>query len=260
MMTHSPALDPFQAAVQAWPPGLDWQPTPAQVTDFGRLYQGILSGNQRLNLTRITAPLDFLEKHLWDSLAGILLSQSCRQLADIRAIDIGTGGGFPGLAIAMTWPQWQMTLLDSTRKKMVFLEELGYRLGLTNLSYVIDRAEAVGQQSRHRAQYDLATIRAVGDVAVCAEYGLPLLKVGGILVLYRGQWSPEEGDRLEAVSQQLGGKVLETIPAATPWTQAQRHFVYVIKEKPTPPEFPRAIGLPRQQPLVPLMPPDASKN
>jgi 16S rRNA (guanine527-N7)-methyltransferase len=138
----------------------------------------------------------------------------------------------------------------STRKKITFLEELGYRLGLKNLSFVVDRAEAMGQQAQHREQYDLATIRAVGDVAVCAEYGLPLLKVGGILVLYRGQWSQEEGDRLEAVSQQLGGKVLETIPTQTPWTKAQRHFVYVIKETPTSPEFPRAIGLPTQQPLV----------
>jgi 16S rRNA (guanine527-N7)-methyltransferase len=86
---------------------------------------------------------------------------------------------------------------------------------------------------------------------VCAEYGLPLLKVGGILALYRGQWSTEDGDRLAAVSQQLGGKPLETIPVATPWTNAQRHFVYVIKEKLTPAAFPRAIGLPRQSPLLP---------
>ncbi|MFN9175581.1 MAG: 16S rRNA (guanine(527)-N(7))-methyltransferase RsmG [Synechocystis sp.] len=248
-MNEAPELTIFQEALTHWPPGLDWQPTPDQITAFSRLYEGILSGNQRLNLTRITTPIDFLEKHLWDSLAGILLSPSCRQLSTVNAIDIGTGGGFPGLPIAITWPDWTVTLMDSTRKKITFLEELGYRLGLKNLSFVVDRAEAIGQQAQHRAQYDLATIRAVGDVAVCAEYGLPLVNVGGILVLYRGQWSAEEGDRLEAVSQQLGGKVLEIIPAETHWTKAQRHFVYVVKERPTPPEFPRAIGLPSQQPL-----------
>ena len=250
-MSIAPELTPFHQALENWPPGLDWQPTPDQIDAFCRLYQGVLSGNQRLNLTRITAPIDFLEKHLWDSMAGILLCQSCRQLSDVNAIDIGTGGGFPGFPIAITWPDWKVTLMDSTRKKITFLEELGYRLGLTNLSFVVDRAEAMGQQAQHREQYDLATIRAVGDGAVCAEYGLPLLKVGGILVLYRGQWSAEEGDRLGAVSQQLGGKLLETIPAETPWTKAQRHFVYVIKEQPTPSEFPRAIGIPSQQPLTP---------
>ncbi|MFM1843532.1 MAG: rRNA small subunit 7-methylguanosine (m7G) methyltransferase GidB [Cyanobacteriota bacterium] len=244
-----PDQEQFCQGLQAWPPGLDWQPSTDQIAAFSRLYEGLLSGNQRLNLTRITAPIPFLEKHLWDSLAGVLLCQSCRQLSGAAVIDIGTGGGFPGLPIAITWPEWKVTLMDSTRKKITFLEELGYRLGLTNLSFVVDRAEAMGQQAQHREQYDLATIRAVGDGAVCAEYGLPLLKVGGILVLYRGQWSPEEDDRLGAVSQQLGGKLLETIPTETPWTKAQRNFVYVIKEKPTPPEFPRAIGLPRQQPL-----------
>ena len=250
-MNTVPDLDQFRQGLQAWPLGLDWQPTPAQMSAFCQLYAGILSGNQRFNLTRITDPIAFLEKHLWDSLAGVLLCQSCRSLSDATVIDIGTGGGFPGIPIAMVWPDWTVALLDSTRKKITFLEELGYRLGLTNLNFVVDRAESIGQQSQHREQYDVATIRAVGDGAVCAEYGLPLLKLGGILVLYRGQWSQEDGDRLAAVSQQLGGKVLATIPVETPWTKAQRHFVYVIKEKPTPPEFPRAIGIPRQQPLIP---------
>ncbi|MEB3160402.1 MAG: 16S rRNA (guanine(527)-N(7))-methyltransferase RsmG [Synechocystis sp.] len=247
-------LDQLRQGLQDWPAGLDWQPTPAQIAAFCQLYEGILSGNQRLNLTRITAPMEFLEKHLWDSLAGILLCPSCCQLSGAAVIDIGTGGGFPGFPIALTWPQWRVTLLDSTRKKILYLEELGYRLGLTNVNVVVDRAESLGQQSQHRDQYDIATIRAVGDGAVCAEYGLPLLKVGGILALYRGQWSPEEGDRLAGVSQQLGGTVLATIPVETPWTKAKRHFIYVIKEKPTPPEFPRAIGIPRQHPLMPSAP------
>lgn len=255
-MTERSDLEQLRHALQQWPPGLDWQPSADQQEALGQLYAELLRGNQRLNLTRITAPAEFLEKHLWDSLAGVLLSPACRQLAAAAVIDIGTGGGFPGFPIAMTWPQGKVTLLDSTRKKIAYLEELGYRLGLTNLNFVVDRAESLGQQLQHREHYDLATIRAVGEGAVCAEYGLPLLKVGGILILYRGQWSEEEGDRLAAVSQRLGGRVLETIPVETPWTQAQRHFVYVIKDTPTPADFPRAIGIPRQHPL---MPPDAGQ-
>jgi 16S rRNA (guanine527-N7)-methyltransferase len=240
----------FRQGLTAWPAGLDWQPDDSQIEALCQLYQGILAGNARLNLTRITAPLDFLEKHLWDSLAGILLSPNCRNLSQAKVIDIGTGGGFPGFPVAMVWPQWSVTLLDSTRKKITYLEELGYRLGLTNLDYLVDRAEAVGQQSRHRVHYDLALIRAVGEGAVCAEYGLPLLKVGGTLVLYRGQWTTAETEQLEKVSELLGGKVTAIVPHTIPWSQGQRHFVYITKEKPTPSTYPRAIGIPRQNPLA----------
>nr|WP_051738917.1 MULTISPECIES: 16S rRNA (guanine(527)-N(7))-methyltransferase RsmG [unclassified Synechocystis] len=233
----------------AWPGGLPWQPDGDQVEALVKLYQGVLAGNARLNLTRITAPLDFLEKHLWDSLAGILLSDHCRNLSQPEVIDIGTGGGFPGLPVALVWPQWSVTLLDSTRKKINYLEELGYRSGLTNLSYLVARAEALGQEGPHRQKYDLALIRAVGEGAVCAEYALPLVKLGGMVVLYRGQWSPEEAEQLERASLLLGGRVMATVAVVTPWSKAQRHFIYMTKEKPTPKDFPRAIGVPRQHPL-----------
>lgn len=243
-------LEQFRRGLTTWPDSLDWQPDDSQIEALCQLYQGILAGNARLNLTRITAPRDFLEKHLWDSLAGILLSPPCRDLFQAKVIDIGTGGGFPGLPVAMVWPQWSVTLLDSTRKKITYLEELGCRLGLTNLNYLVDRAEAVGQQSQHRAHYDLALIRAVGDGVVCAEYGLPLVKVGGTLVLYRGQWTTAETEQLEKVSELLGGKVTAIVPHTTPWSQAQRHFIYIAKKKPTPHDYPRAIGIPRQNPLI----------
>ncbi|MBE9176214.1 16S rRNA (guanine(527)-N(7))-methyltransferase RsmG [Synechocystis salina LEGE 06155] len=235
--------------MESWPQGLAWQPDGEQIQALVKLYQGVLAGNARLNLTRITAPLDFLEKHLWDSLAGILLSDHCRAYPQARVIDIGTGGGFPGLPVALVWPQWSVALLDSTRKKINYLEELGHRLGLANLTYLVARAEAVGNQPQHRAQYDLALIRAVGEGAVCAEYALPLVKVGGTVVLYRGQWSAAEAAQLERASALLGGKVTATVAVVTPWSGAQRHFIYLTKEKSTPNDFPRAIGIPRQHPL-----------
>nr|WP_199309638.1 16S rRNA (guanine(527)-N(7))-methyltransferase RsmG [Synechocystis sp. FACHB-383] len=242
-------LGEFRRGLESWPPGLAWQPDGEQIEALVKLYQGVLTGNARLNLTRITAPLDFLEKHLWDSLAGILLSDHCHGYPQAKVIDIGTGGGFPGLPVALVWPQWSVALLDSTRKKVNYLEELGHRLGLANLTYMVARAEAVGHQSQHRSQYDLALIRAVGEGGVCAEYALPLVKVGGTVVLYRGQWSAAEAEQLERASALLGGKVSATVAVVTPWSGAQRHFIYLTKEKPTPNDFPRAIGVPRQHPL-----------
>ena len=241
-------VNQLQHLIDTWPDTLDWSVTP-YCCQLCRLYQGILDGNQRLNLTRIIDPQDFLEKHLWDSLAGILLSPVCRSVTQVSLIDIGTGGGFPGLPVAMIYPHWSVMLMDSTRKKIKFLNGLGQQLGLENIHCVTGRAETLGQASTHRERYQLATLRAVGSAALCAEYGLPFLQLGGTLVLYRGQWQPSDAAELTAACELLGGKVTTVIPHETPWTHSQRHYVYVQKINPTPADYPRANGIPKQSPL-----------
>ncbi len=189
-----------------WRSTLSWQPNDQQQQAFQGLYDAILSGNQRLNLTRITEPEDFWEKHLWDSLRGIYgtgipLSETA------RLIDIGTGGGFQGLPIAIAQPHWQLTLVDSTRKKINFIQETAQQLGLSQVKAIVSRAEELGQERAYRERYDIATIRAVATANVCAEYVLPLVKVGGWAILYRGQWTPEENQALQDAIAQLGGTV-----------------------------------------------------
>lgn len=230
---------------------LGWQPIAEQQAQFQQLYEGVLQGNQQFNLTRITEPLEFWEKHLWDSLSGIapLLEESIASELPQRAIDIGTGAGFPGIPVAIACPTWHVTLLDSTRKKVQFLETVAARLGLTNVATRVDRVEAIGQQPQHREQYDLALVRAVAAAAVCAEYALPLLKIGGLAVLYRGLWTEEETAALEPVAQQLGGTVERVAAFKTPITQGERHCLYLRKVASTPPQFPRAVGTPAQKPL-----------
>ncbi|NJL82656.1 MAG: 16S rRNA (guanine(527)-N(7))-methyltransferase RsmG [Chloroflexaceae bacterium] len=232
---------------ECWRETLNWEPTAAQQEQLQRLYAGILAGNQRLNLTRLTEPGEFWEKHLWDSLSGVaaLTLEPGRRL-----VDIGTGGGFPGLAIAIFAPQVEVTLLDATRKKLVYLAELVSDLGLSNVQTLTGRAEALGQERRYRATWDLALARAVGPAAVCAEYGLPLLKVGGMAVLYRGQWSEAESQGLAPALGQLGGELESVSRLETPLTQSLRHCLYVRKVAATPAKFPRAIGIPRQHPLA----------
>ena len=92
-------------------------------------------------------------------------------------------------------------------------------------------------------------MRAVSAATVCAEYALPLLKLNGLAILYRGQWSPADHQALEAALQQLGGEIAAVSATPTPLTQAQRHCIYIRKLIPTPLEFPRRVGLPAQQPL-----------
>lgn len=245
MPTSLPTLPPL---TDLWQTTLQWTPTPTQQELLQQLYQGILEGNQVLNLTRITAPEEFWEKHIWDSFSGLqdYLKQAT---APNRIIDIGTGGGFPGLPAAIAFPASTITLLDATRKKITFLETLAQSLGLTNVVTVTERAEALGQHPQHREQYDLALLRAVAPANVCAEYALPLVQLGGRVILYRGQWTPEEEKELVGAIAHLGGQLARVDALTTPLSQSLRHCIYIDKVAPTPERFPRAVGVPRQRPL-----------
>ncbi len=259
--------------LECWQETLHWQPTLLQQQQFQHLYAQTLQGNRQLNLTRITEPEAFWEKHLWDSLSGIKPWLPARSIetpesilevlppnlsptlpstlpSNCRSIDIGTGAGFPGLPIALVQPSWTVTLLDSTRKKMAFVEMMLAELEIKNAKTLSDRVEQAAYHPRHRAAYDLATLRAVAAASACAEYALPLLKVGGIAVLYRGQWTEEEAIALEATLQVLGGRLVAVEAFKTPISQGDRHCLYLTKEKPTSPEFPRPTGIPTRVPLA----------
>jgi len=232
---------------ELWQQTLSWQPDLRQQAQFQRFYDLILQGNQQLNLTRITTAEEFWEKHLWDSLSGVKPWLDNKEPYSV--IDIGTGAGFPGVPVAIVRPEWQITLLDSTRKKLTFVEQALAELGLENARTCVDRAEQVGQDPQHRAGYDRVLIRAVATASVCAEYAMPLLKIGGTAVLYRGQWTEPEAIGLQSALETLGGRVEQVEAFATPLTQSARHCVYVQKLKPTPAQFPRSIGVPTQKPL-----------
>jgi 16S rRNA (guanine527-N7)-methyltransferase len=247
------SIDQLPEMLEVWQETLTWQPSQCQQARFQRLYELVLAGNRQFNLTRIIEPIEFWEKHLWDSLVGVRhwLASSDREeiQLSLRAIDIGTGAGFPGLPMAIACPNWTITLMDSTRKKIVFLDTLVTTLGVENAKTWCDRAEQVGQHPQHREAYDLALVRAVASAAVCAEYALPLVKIGGSVVLYRGQLSVEEMEVLERAVQSLGGAIESIEAFKTPLSESVRHCLYLKKTTATLNEFPRAIGIPVQNPL-----------
>lgn len=234
-----------------WQETLHWQPTPPQQAQYQRLYELTLAGNRQLNLTRITEPEAFWEKHLWDSLRGILpLLPGGDSSAKIDTIiDIGTGAGFPGLPVAIALPGVEVTLLDSTGKKIDFIKTLLGDLGIKNAVTLTARVEDAGRMPECRELYDVATIRAVAAPSVCAEYALPLLKKGGLGILYRGEFTQEEERGLEKALKLLGGKLEAIAPLTTPLSQSDRHYLYVRKISATPDKFPRPVGVARQRPL-----------
>ncbi len=226
-----------------WQQTLNWQPTAEQKQLFQNLYEGIIAGNQQLNLTRITEPREFWEKHLWDSLRGIGYqglggigdnhpiplqeTETKQENLSPKVIDIGTGAGFPGLPIAIACPHYAITLLDSTRKKITFLDTLITQLSIQNVTTLIGRAEAINQQPEFRKNYDIALLRAVAPASTCAEYALPFLKTGGLAVLYRGHWTDEETENLTHVVEKLSGKVESIEEFTTPLSNSIRHCIYI---------------------------------
>jgi 16S rRNA (guanine527-N7)-methyltransferase len=219
---------------ELWQETLSWQPNETQQAKFQRLYELILEGNQKLNLTRITEPQEFWEKHLWDSLRGIKFLLGASQPTDappssLQILDIGTGAGFPGLPAAIARPDATVTLLDATRKKIAFLDALIPQLAVENVKTLVGRAEQVRGDRQHREQYDLALVRAVSSASACAEYALPMLKPGGLAVLYRGQWTAAEAEDLAQTAKRFSGKLDAVEEFMTPLTQGIRHCVFLQK-------------------------------
>ena len=251
--------------VDIWEETLNWKPSAQQQIQFQRLYELIIEGNRQLNLTRITEPEDFWEKHLWDSLRGIkfLISQEIetkdgkeeidnkknKKNNNNKIIDLGTGAGFPGIPAGIAVNNCTINLVDSTNKKINFIDSILPKLNLNNVRATTCRAEEIGRDSKHRETYDIAFIRAVASASACAEYALPLLKKGGLAVIYRGSWTEEENINMEKAVQKLGAIIESIEQFNTPLSKGDRHCLYLRKVNTTPPKFPRLVGVPARNPL-----------
>jgi 16S rRNA (guanine527-N7)-methyltransferase len=218
--------------------------TPAQLDQFAIYLAELQDWNARLNLTAIADAEGIVTRHFLDSLRCALSWGE----APANLIDIGTGAGFPGLPLKILRPALRLTLVESIGKKAAFLRHIAARLNLADVEVLVDRAEAAGRDPARREQYDVAVARAVAELRVLAEYCLPLCRVGGRFLAPKGAQLEAEVAAARPAIAALGGRLVAIEPVELLGAEP-RSLVVIDKVAPTPPQYPRAIGVPAKRPL-----------
>lgn len=212
--------------------------------NVNRFISLLLDENTRQNLVSRKSINEELDKHVEDSLKILEFTS----LEKKEIVDIGSGAGFPGLIVAINTPESLFTLVESDLKKSTFLETAKTDMGLNNVKIVRRRAEELGQDEIYRESFDICTSRAVASMNIILEYGLPLLKEGGLLMLWKGRNYQQEIDTAQKALEILGGKVVD-IHTYNLMEERDRVIVVVEKVRTTPAKYPRRVGIPSKRPL-----------
>ena len=240
-MASALALDALWAA-------LGWTPSAVQLEQLQALQAELRGWNQRVNLTRLVEGDDYWITQVFDSLWPLAPWLGSGEA--LRVIDIGTGGGFPGLAAAIALPGAQLTLVDSVGRKLEAVRAMAAAIGLADRVVLrCERAERSGHQRGQRGAYQLALARAVAAAPVVAEYLVPLLAPGGRALLYRGQWSPEDQAALERAITPLKATISRQEQRELPAGRGTRTLIELAPGGPCPRTYPRAVGIPAKTPL-----------
>lgn len=235
----------FQKVLEQWGIGCSKRQQ-EQLTTY---YEMLVEKNKVMNLTAITEFPEVLEKHFLDSVA---VGRYVKFVPGAAIIDLGTGAGFPGMPLKILFPELKMTLADSLKKRLVFLDEVIETLELQDIRTVHARAEDLARDGAHREQYDYCVSRAVANLSSLSEYCLPFVKVGGTFISYKSGEIEEEVTAAKRAIFLLGGKLEEVIPFqldGIDGTEVRRSFVMIAKEKRTPKGYPRKSGVPTKKPL-----------
>ncbi len=213
--------------------------------DYKRLISLALEWNEKINITAITDPDEFMEKNIVDSLAivGLDAIENANNI-----MDLGTGGGYPGLPLAMHYPDKCFVLVDSVSKKLKVIGDICEKLGIMNVDTVHGRVEDLGWQPGMRDSFDLVVSRAVANMATLAEYALPFVKKGGHFVAYKTENALDEIAEANKAIEKLGGRLskIERIGDG----KTGHLLVVVEKSVETPKVFPRKPGEAKKNPII----------
>lgn len=217
-----------------------------QLHQFVVYERELLAWNEKFNLTAIRDVEGIRAKHFLDSMSCAL---AWKEKHPTRLVDVGTGAGFPGLALKILYPTMRLTLVESVGKKVSFCQHIAETLGLENVEILHSRAEDVGRLPAHREKYDWAVARAVAQLPILAEYLLPLVQVGGCMLAQKGESGPAEAQAADRAFQLLGGHLRQLVHVTLPSVVDERYLVIADKVAATPPSYPRKAGLPAKSPL-----------
>ncbi len=211
------------------------------------LYRDILKEwNKKINITSIEDDEEIYIKHFIDS---VLLLNENNINEKKTVIDVGTGGGFPGLPLKIVNDNYKITLLDSLKKRIDFLSQVTKALDLSDVNLIHGRAEDYGQNKELRECYDICVSRAVAPLNVLSEYCIPFVKVGGYFAAYKSDNISQEISNSDNAIKKLGGKIKEIKEISIPATDIIRKIVIIEKIEPTNTRYPRKAGKPSKDPL-----------
>jgi 16S rRNA (guanine527-N7)-methyltransferase len=213
---------------------------------FQRYMDLVLEWNKKVNLTAITSKEEFEIKHFVDSIAICGFSQ----IHGIKKIiDVGTGAGFPGIPLAIIYPDKEFFLMDSLNKRVKIIDEISTELGLNNVTFWHGRAEDLAHNKEFREQFDLCVSRAVANLAVLSEYCLPFVKVGGWFAAYKSEGIEKEIEASQNAIKLLGGHLEEGEEINIEGFGLDHRILMIHKIKRTVSKYPRKAGTPTKEPL-----------
>ena len=203
----------------------------------------LLNWNEKINLTAIKEEKEFIVKHFVDSLS---ISEIVGD--NKRIIDVGTGGGFPGIPLKLLNENLNVSLVDSVNKKIMVLNDIINKMKLNNIEAIHTRAEDLAKKKEYREGFDIAVSRAVSNMNTLVEYLLPFVKIGGYVVCMKGPGYEEELNASKTAIEILGGKI-EEIKELKVSDELDRNIIIIKKIKSTSSKYPRGQGKPLREPL-----------
>ncbi|HSH34923.1 16S rRNA (guanine(527)-N(7))-methyltransferase RsmG [Schnuerera sp.] len=217
-----------------------------EINNFILYKQLLKEWNKKINITSITDNEEIDIKHFIDSITPLTTNLIGK---NIKMIDIGTGGGFPGVPLKIMNKEMDVVLLDSLKKRITFLNDIIEKLNLENITTIHGRAEELGRDKNYREKYDIAISRAVASLNTLNEYCLPFVKTGGYFISMKGPDVDEELKEAEKSIKILGGKLKDVKVIDLPLSDITHSLIIIEKIKETPTKYPRGGGKPKKKPL-----------